>query len=54
MTIDTPVAGLRERDVRNGTKELLTRQAVADAARTCAQFLARPRWLAGVPRATAG
>ena len=26
VTIDTPVAGMRERDVRNGTKELLTRK----------------------------
>ena len=25
LTIDTPVAGLRERDLRNGAKELLTR-----------------------------
>ena len=27
VTIDTPVAGLRERDLRNGAKELLARQA---------------------------
>src|SRR6266516_1315329 len=26
VTIDTPVAGLRERDLRNGVKELLTRK----------------------------
>src|SRR6266566_5956726 len=26
VTIDTPVAGLRERDLRNGVKELLTRE----------------------------
>ena len=25
VTIDTPVAGLRERDVRNGTKQLVSR-----------------------------
>ena len=25
VTVDTPVAGLRERDIRNGTKELLGR-----------------------------
>ncbi len=25
MTIDTPVAGMRERDLRNGMKELVTR-----------------------------
>src|SRR2546423_1905507 len=29
LTIDTPVAGLRERDFRNGTKELLTRNPAA-------------------------
>ena len=32
VTIDTPVAGLRERDVRNGIKELASRTAVHDAA----------------------
>ena len=46
VTIDTPVAGLRERDVRNGTKELLTRQ-VWSMLPFVWQFLARPRWLAG-------
>jgi isopentenyl diphosphate isomerase/L-lactate dehydrogenase-like FMN-dependent dehydrogenase len=40
------VAGLRERDVRNGTKELLTRR-VRSMLPFVAQFLARPRWLAG-------
>jgi L-lactate dehydrogenase (cytochrome) len=43
VTIDTPVAGLRERDVRNGTKELLGRGA--SMVRFLPQFLARPRWL---------
>ena len=28
VTVDTPVSGLRERDVRNGVKELLTRSPV--------------------------
>ena len=43
VTIDTPVAGLRERDVRNGTKELLARGR--SMIRFLPQFLARPRWL---------
>lgn len=46
VTIDTPVAGLRERDVRNGVKELLTRRPIAMLP-FVAQFLAKPRWLAG-------
>jgi isopentenyl diphosphate isomerase/L-lactate dehydrogenase-like FMN-dependent dehydrogenase len=45
VTIDTPVAGLRERDVRNGSKELLTRQ-IGPMLPFVWQFLARPRWLA--------
>jgi L-lactate dehydrogenase (cytochrome) len=43
VTIDTPVAGLRERDVRNGTKELLGRGAAM--LEYLPQFLARPQWL---------
>jgi isopentenyl diphosphate isomerase/L-lactate dehydrogenase-like FMN-dependent dehydrogenase len=49
VTIDTPVAGLRERDVRNGTKELLTRNPWTMLP-FVSQFLARPRWLAGCVR----
>jgi isopentenyl diphosphate isomerase/L-lactate dehydrogenase-like FMN-dependent dehydrogenase len=45
VTIDTPVAGMRERDVRNGTKELLTRHPWPMLP-FVGQFLARPRWLA--------
>lgn len=49
VTIDTPVAGLRERDVRNGVKEL-----VAGTPFTMLpylfQLLSRPRWLAGYLR----
>jgi len=45
VTIDTPVAGLRERDVRNGSKELLTRR-FGPMLPFIGQFLARPRWLA--------
>jgi isopentenyl diphosphate isomerase/L-lactate dehydrogenase-like FMN-dependent dehydrogenase len=46
VTIDTPVAGLRERDVRNGTAEILTRK-LWPMLPFLPQFLARPRWLAG-------
>jgi L-lactate dehydrogenase (cytochrome) len=46
VTVDTPVAGLRERDVRNGTKELLTHK-LWSMLPFLPQFLARPRWLAG-------
>jgi isopentenyl diphosphate isomerase/L-lactate dehydrogenase-like FMN-dependent dehydrogenase len=44
VTVDTAVAGLRERDVRNGAKALLARRfsTMLPHAR---QFLARPRWL---------
>jgi L-lactate dehydrogenase (cytochrome) len=44
LTIDTAVAGLRERDVRNGAKELLTRRP-GPMLPYVGQFLARPRWL---------
>jgi isopentenyl diphosphate isomerase/L-lactate dehydrogenase-like FMN-dependent dehydrogenase len=46
VTIDTPVAGLRERDVRNGSKELLTRK-IWPSLPYLPQMLAHPRWLAG-------
>jgi L-lactate dehydrogenase (cytochrome) len=46
VTIDTAVSGLRERDVRNGTKELLSPSAWSKLP-YLSQFLARPRWLAG-------
>jgi isopentenyl diphosphate isomerase/L-lactate dehydrogenase-like FMN-dependent dehydrogenase len=46
LTIDTAVAGFRERDVRNGAKELLTRR-MGPMLPYVGQFLARPRWLAG-------
>jgi len=45
LTVDTPVAGFRERDARNGAKELLTRSW--PMLPYVGQFLARPRWLAG-------
>jgi len=46
VTIDTPVAGLRERDIRNGTKELITR-TLGPMLAFVHQFLMRPGWLAG-------
>jgi isopentenyl diphosphate isomerase/L-lactate dehydrogenase-like FMN-dependent dehydrogenase len=49
MTIDTPVAGMRERDVRNGTKEILTRRPWPMLPYVW-QFLARPQWLAAFLR----
>ena len=45
VTIDTPVAGMRERDLRNGMKELLGGSAFAKLP-YLHQFLAHPRWLA--------
>jgi len=45
VTIDTPVAGMRERDHRNGTSELLTRR-IESMLPYLPQMLARPRWLA--------
>lgn len=44
VTIDTPVAGLRERDVHNGTKELLTRRPFTMFP-WLPQFLVKPGWL---------
>jgi L-lactate dehydrogenase (cytochrome) len=55
VTIDTPVAGLRERDVRNGVKELLGINPVAMVP-YLTNVLAHPRWLlqflldGGVPK----
>ena len=42
VTIDTAVSGLRERDVRNGTKELLG-SSIMKKLPFLLQFLARPR-----------
>lgn len=49
VTIDTPVAGLRERDFRNGHKELLSRRPLTMLPHV-GQFLAKPRWLASYLR----
>ena len=45
VTIDTAVAGLRERDLRNGAKELLTGK-LGLMLPFMNQLLTRPRWLA--------
>jgi isopentenyl diphosphate isomerase/L-lactate dehydrogenase-like FMN-dependent dehydrogenase len=45
VTIDTPVAGMRERDHRNGTGALLTRK-LGSMLPHLPQLLAKPRWLA--------
>jgi L-lactate dehydrogenase (cytochrome) len=47
VTIDTPVAGNRERDTRNGTKELASRQPMKMLP-FLPQILARPGWLTGL------
>jgi L-lactate dehydrogenase (cytochrome) len=44
VTIDTPVAGMRERDVRNGTRELILRRPLAMLP-FLGQMVVRPRWL---------
>ena len=55
ITIDTAVAGMRERDPRNGMKELLGDSLFAKIP-FASQFLSRPGWLAaflrdgGLPR----
>lgn len=46
VTIDTPVAGNRERDVRNGMKELMGKNPFAKLP-YIPNILAHPRWLAG-------
>jgi len=44
VTIDTPVSGIRERDYRNGMKELITGGVFAKIP-YLPQILSRPRWL---------
>ena len=46
VTIDTPVAGNRERDPRNGTRELVSGHPVKMLPHL-PQLLAHPRWLSG-------
>jgi isopentenyl diphosphate isomerase/L-lactate dehydrogenase-like FMN-dependent dehydrogenase len=45
VTIDTPVAGFRERDLRNGAKELLSGK-LRTMLPFVNQLLTKPRWLA--------
>jgi L-lactate dehydrogenase (cytochrome) len=49
VTVDTPVAGLRERDFRGGMRELLG-GSFASKLRFLPQFFTRPRWAAGFLR----
>jgi isopentenyl diphosphate isomerase/L-lactate dehydrogenase-like FMN-dependent dehydrogenase len=55
ITVDTPVAGMRERDLRNGMKELLGSSIIAKIP-YLPQILAHPAWLTsflldgGVPK----
>ena len=44
VTIDTPIAGLRERDLRNGVKELLSFK-LGSMLPFMNQLFVRPRWL---------
>jgi len=44
VTVDTPVAGMRERDLRNGVKELMS-GGTLDKLPFLPQILARPGWL---------
>ena len=55
VTVDTAVSGLRERDLRNGMSELLSRRPFSKLP-FLPQFFSRPRWLSsflrdgGLPR----
>lgn len=49
VTIDTPVAGIRERDYRNGMKELVSGNWL-EKLPFVADVLAHPEWLAGYLR----
>ena len=46
LTIDTPVAGMRERDARNGMKELMGNDVLAKL-KYLPDLFAHPRWLMG-------
>jgi L-lactate dehydrogenase (cytochrome) len=49
VTVDTPVAGLRERDLRNGAHALVKGSALQRLPHAW-QFVARPRWFADFMR----
>jgi L-lactate dehydrogenase (cytochrome) len=46
ITIDTPVAGMRERDLRNGMRELVGAGSFSAKLPFYSQFLSHPGWLA--------
>jgi L-lactate dehydrogenase (cytochrome) len=46
VTLDTPTAGLREKDIRNDVRQLASRNPLTMLP-YLPQILARPRWLAG-------
>ena len=46
LTIDTAVAGMRERDQRNGSKEMISKQLFSMLP-YIPQFLSHPSWLSG-------
>jgi len=46
LTIDTAVAGMRERDQRNGSKEMISKRLLAMLP-YIPQFMSRPGWLRG-------
>lgn len=50
VTIDTPVAGMRERDVRNGVNQITGPGSLVGKVPFYLQFAAKPRWLAGFLR----
>jgi isopentenyl diphosphate isomerase/L-lactate dehydrogenase-like FMN-dependent dehydrogenase len=49
VTVDTPIAGMRERDFRNGMKQLMGTSLLAKLP-YFDEFLGHPRWLAGFLR----
>ncbi|HUR21415.1 MAG TPA: alpha-hydroxy acid oxidase [Vicinamibacterales bacterium] len=49
VTIDTPVAGMRERDLRNGMKPLISGKGAAMLP-YMGQFVTKPRWLVDLAR----
>ena len=49
VTVDTPVAGMRERDLRNGMRQLMGKNLLAKLP-YIDEFLSHPRWLAGFLR----
>jgi isopentenyl diphosphate isomerase/L-lactate dehydrogenase-like FMN-dependent dehydrogenase len=50
VTVDTPVAGMRERDSRNAMRQLVGSGNFLKKLPYFEEFLSRPRWLAGFLR----